>query len=132
MIILFLTFYTSVFVPFNVAFKPKAMENWLQLVVDNIVDVFFFLDVVLNFHTTYVNPAGEVISDPKLIRRNYLRSWFFIDLMSCLPFDIFYAFQGKHFNFEYKKIKITQTIFSFFIDAEDVGQNFYFHFKYTE
>jgi len=63
------------------------------LVVDSIVDVVFFLDIVLNFHTTFVSHTGEVISDPKLIRINYLKSWFLIDLLSCLPYDIFNAFQ---------------------------------------
>ena len=37
------------------------------LVVDSIVDVIFFIDIVLNFHTTYVGPGGEVVSDPKVI-----------------------------------------------------------------
>lgn len=79
--------------PFNVAFKSKTMDDIPLLVVDSIVDVVFFLDIVLNFHTTYVSQTGEVISDPKLIRLNYLKSWFVIDLLSCLPYDIFNAFQ---------------------------------------
>ena len=48
--------------------------------------------LVLNFHTTYVGPGGEVVSDPKIIRVNYLKSWFLIDLLSCLPYDVFNAF----------------------------------------
>lgn len=69
------------------------MDDVPLLVVDSIVDVVFFLDIVLNFHTTYVSQTGEVISDPRLIRLNYLKSWFVIDLLSCLPYDIFNAFQ---------------------------------------
>ena len=52
----------------------------------------FFIDIVLNFHTTYVGSGGEVVSDPKVIRINYLKSWFVIDLLSCLPYDVFNAF----------------------------------------
>lgn len=84
-----------------------------MLVVDSIVDVIFFIDIgkrhfyyyyetvyicyifaciVLNFHTTFVGPGGEVVSDPKVIRMNYLKSWFIIDLLSCLPYDVFNAF----------------------------------------
>lgn len=92
-IILFLTFYTAVMVPYNVAFKNKTMENVALLVIDSIVDVIFFIDIILNFHTTFVGPAGEVVSDPKIIRMNYLKSWFVIDLLSCLPYDVFNAFQ---------------------------------------
>ena len=91
-IILCLTFYTAIMVPYNVALKNKTSEDVTLLVVDSIVDVIFFIDIVLNFHTTYVGPAGEVVSDPKVIRVNYLKSWFIIDLLSCLPYDVFNAF----------------------------------------
>lgn len=37
--------------------------------------------------------SGEVISDPKRIRKTYLKSWFVIDLLACLPYDVFNAFQ---------------------------------------
>ncbi|XP_077261138.1 potassium voltage-gated channel protein ether a go-go isoform X3 [Temnothorax americanus] len=91
-IILCLTFYTAIMVPYNVAFKNKTSEDVSLLVVDSIVDVIFFIDIVLNFHTTFVGAGGEVVSDPKVIRMNYLKSWFVIDLLSCLPYDVFNAF----------------------------------------
>ncbi|XP_013414999.1 potassium voltage-gated channel subfamily H member 1 [Lingula anatina] len=92
-IILILTFYTAVMVPYNVAFRSKTMDGVGLLVVDSIVDVVFFVDIILNFHTTFVGPGGEIVSDPKIIRMNYLKSWFVIDLLSCLPYDVFNAFQ---------------------------------------
>ena len=79
-------------VPYNVALKNKTSEDVSLLVVDSIVDVIFFIDIVLNFHTTYVGPGGEVVSDPAVIRVNYMKSWFMIDLLSCLPYDVFNAF----------------------------------------
>ena len=85
--------YTNILqVPYNVALKNKTSEDVSLLVVDSIVDVIFFIDIVLNFHTTYVGPGGEVVSDPAVIRVNYLKSWFIIDLLSCLPYDVFNAF----------------------------------------
>jgi hypothetical protein len=65
-IILCLTFYTAIMVPYNVAFKNKTSEDVSLLVVDSIVDVIFFIDIVLNFHTTFVGAGGEVVSDPKV------------------------------------------------------------------
>lgn len=91
--ILTLTFYTAVTVPFNSSFKSKTMDQVPLLVVDSIVDVIFFVDIILNFNTTFVGPSGEVVSDPKIIRMYYLKSWFVIDLLSCLPYDVFNAFQ---------------------------------------
>ena len=39
------------------------------LVVDSMVDVIFIADVVINFMTSIVSTGGEVIMDPKIIRR---------------------------------------------------------------
>ncbi|CAF1607826.1 unnamed protein product, partial [Adineta ricciae] len=76
------------------AFRSKSLDDVPLLVVDSIVDVIFFIDIILNFHTTYVHTkSGEVISDPKRIRKTYLKSWFVIDLLACLPYDVFNAFQ---------------------------------------
>jgi len=71
-LILLLTFYTAVMVPYNVAFHNKTLDSPAILVVDAVVDVVFFVDILINFHTTFVGPAGEVISDPRVIRLNYL------------------------------------------------------------
>ncbi|XP_076024162.1 voltage-gated delayed rectifier potassium channel KCNH5-like [Genypterus blacodes] len=94
-VILILTFYTAIMVPYNVSFKTRH-NNLTWLVVDSIVDIIFLIDIVLNFHTTFVGPSGEVISDAKLIRMNYLKTWFVIDLLSCLPYDIINAFEHVH------------------------------------
>uniref|UniRef100_A0A8C3AGK7 Potassium voltage-gated channel subfamily H member 5 n=1 Tax=Cyclopterus lumpus TaxID=8103 RepID=A0A8C3AGK7_CYCLU len=91
-VILVLTFYTAIMVPYNVSFKTKQ-NNLAWLVLDSVVDIIFLIDIVLNFHTTFVGPAGEVVSDAKLIRMNYLKTWFVIDLLSCLPYDIINAFE---------------------------------------
>ncbi|XP_010776011.1 potassium voltage-gated channel subfamily H member 5 [Notothenia coriiceps] len=91
-VILILTFYTAIMVPYNVSFKTKQ-SNLASLVLDSVVDVVFLIDIVLNFHTTFVGPAGEVVSDARLIRMNYLKTWFVIDLLSCLPYDIINGFE---------------------------------------
>ena len=51
-------------VPFNIAFKnrehpPRGFIDPMAL-MDSIVDVVFFADILLNFHTTFVGPGGEV------------------------------------------------------------------------
>ncbi|XP_061609146.1 potassium voltage-gated channel subfamily H member 5-like [Phyllopteryx taeniolatus] len=94
-IILILTFYTAIMVPYNVSFRTRQ-NNLAWLVLDSIVDIIFLVDIVLNFHTTFVGPAGEVISDARLIRMNYVKTWFVIDLLSCLPYDIINGFE--HFE----------------------------------
>uniref|UniRef100_A0A915PCA1 PAS domain-containing protein n=1 Tax=Meloidogyne floridensis TaxID=298350 RepID=A0A915PCA1_9BILA len=83
-------------VPFNIAFRhrdPTPLGIDYVILLDSVVDVIFFADILLNFHTTFVGPVGEVVIDPKAIRHNYFKSWFLIDLLSCLPYDIFYMFK---------------------------------------
>jgi potassium voltage-gated channel Eag-related subfamily H protein 8 len=46
---------------------------------------------VLNFRTTYVSRKGEVVSNSKSIAWNYFKSWFFVDAVAALPFDLLYA-----------------------------------------
>ncbi|KAI1895377.1 hypothetical protein AGOR_G00105660 [Albula goreensis] len=104
-VILILTFYTAIMVPYNVSFKTKQ-NNIAWLVLDSVVDVIFLVDIVLNFHTTFVGPGGEVISDPKLIRMNYLKTWFVIDLLSCLPYDIINAFENVD-EVSHKNLRLT-------------------------
>nr|XP_012142913.1 PREDICTED: potassium voltage-gated channel subfamily H member 8 isoform X5 [Megachile rotundata] len=48
-------------------------------------------DIVLNFRTTYVSRKGEVVSNSKSIAVNYVKGWFFVDLVAALPFDFLYA-----------------------------------------
>lgn len=55
--ILLLTFYTSLLVPYHAAFRSKSLDDVPLLVVDSIVDVIFFIDIILNFHTTYVHTS---------------------------------------------------------------------------
>ena len=51
------------------------------------------MDLAIIFLTTIVGPVGEVISDPKIIQMNYVKSWFAVDLLSCFPYDLItYAF----------------------------------------
>ncbi len=89
-VILGLTFYTVFMVPFNLAVYRTGYTTTSDitfLVVDSIVDVIFLIDIIFNFHTSFVGNDGAVIVDEAKIRSNYLRSGFAIDVMACLPYD---------------------------------------------
>ena len=84
-IILVLTLYTAVVAPFVVSFQYTSND----LVIFNIfVDMFFIVDVMLNFKTTYSGKEGEIVFDSKMICMNYLRSWFAVDFVAALPYGI--------------------------------------------
>lgn len=35
--------------------------------------------------TAYFNSQGELVVEPAEIRRNYLQTWFIVDVSSCFP-----------------------------------------------
>ncbi|XP_031563696.1 potassium/sodium hyperpolarization-activated cyclic nucleotide-gated channel 2-like [Actinia tenebrosa] len=77
--------------PVNIAFLSDDLSlHWL--VINGISDLFFLVDIFLNFRTGLVDPNNkdEVILDPAIIRITYLKGWFIIDLLSSLPFDYAY------------------------------------------
>jgi len=47
----------------------------------------FIADILINFRTTYLH-NGEVVSDPRKIAVNYIKTWFLIDAAAAIPFDL--------------------------------------------
>ena len=63
-VILGLTFYTVIMVPFNLAVYRTSFTtpgDITFLVVDSIVDIIFLIDIIFNFHTSFVGNDGAVI-----------------------------------------------------------------------
>lgn len=89
-LILIATFYVAVVVPYNASFVDEGHPR-ISVTSDVIVEALFIVDIVLNFRTTFVSKKGEVVSDSKAIALNYIRSWFVVDLLAALPFDLLYA-----------------------------------------
>ena len=58
------------------------------MVVDAFIDGMFFLDICLNFNTAYFDVRHEcyIYSRP-MIASHYLEFWFWVDLVSTIPFD---------------------------------------------
>ncbi|XP_064421690.1 potassium voltage-gated channel subfamily H member 4 [Latimeria chalumnae] len=94
-LILLATFYVAVTVPYNVCFTEKddnVSASRSTIVSDIAVEMLFILDIVLNFRTTYVSQSGQVVYDTRSICLHYVATWFFVDLIAALPFDLLYAF----------------------------------------
>uniref|UniRef100_A0A8C2H1K9 Voltage-gated inwardly rectifying potassium channel KCNH3 n=1 Tax=Cyprinus carpio TaxID=7962 RepID=A0A8C2H1K9_CYPCA len=96
-LILLATFYVAVTVPYNVCFSAPDdpdcdSTSRTTLVSDIAVEMLFILDIILNFRTTYVGPAGQVVYDARSICLHYCTTWFVLDLIAALPFDLLYLF----------------------------------------
>ncbi|XP_041671760.1 potassium voltage-gated channel subfamily H member 4 [Cheilinus undulatus] len=94
-LILLATFYVAVTVPYNVSFTPyedSVTDARSTIVSDIAVEMLFIVDMILNFRTTYVSQSGQVVYESRSICIHYATTWFFVDLVAALPFDLLYAF----------------------------------------
>ena len=53
-----------------------------------IVDSMFILDIIITFNSAYIDEADQLVTERKKIAVKYLKSWFFVDLISSFPFEI--------------------------------------------
>lgn len=71
--------------PYRIGFAVPP-ESTLEEVLDWIVDIFFYVDIFLNFMTAYYQD-DVLIEDRRKIARHYFKFWFWIDFLSAFPFD---------------------------------------------
>mmetsp|Transcript_6129 Transcript_6129/g.7413 ORF Transcript_6129/g.7413 Transcript_6129/m.7413 type:complete len:564 (+) Transcript_6129:936-2627(+) len=106
-IILALIFITSFTTPFAVGIMPGLRglpENPLHgfLFFGFVVSLIFWVDTFMNFFKAYRNPRGILVFDLKKIRRHYLRGWFLVDALGCVPADLIVLLasnDGEDLNF---------------------------------
>lgn len=80
--------WNSFSIPIEIAFQPSIADSWYYLAFNTIIDLIFFLDIIVTFRTTYISPSsGDEISEPKQIAKQYLKGRFWLDLLSTAPFD---------------------------------------------
>jgi len=79
--------FTAVTTPFRIAFTETDDLGWT--VVNYMVDSFFFIDIIFCFFSAYEDENEELVYDRWLIAKGYMKSWFFIDVMSIVPLSEF-------------------------------------------
>ena len=55
--------------------------------IDVLIDLIFFVDIIITFRTTFIDFKGREILNPKKIAINYLSGMFWIDLAATVPID---------------------------------------------
>jgi hypothetical protein len=78
--------YVSAAVPLRVCFGVEVALWSSTFFVETVVDLFFVVDVALNFRTAYYDEHGLRESRPNYIAAKYMKGWFPIDVVSCMPF----------------------------------------------
>ncbi|KAL1503852.1 hypothetical protein AB1Y20_012316 [Prymnesium parvum] len=81
-----LVLFTLISLPYRIAF----ILDWslFLTVIDLLIDIFFIVDLPLNFITAH-RVKDELVTSYREIAKLYLRSWFAVDLIASIPIDWF-------------------------------------------
>jgi len=85
LIAVLLVLVSCLLVSYQFAFQHRV--HLIGSLIIYLIDLFFLIDIALNFRTTY-RYQGVDVTDPAKIARHYRRGRFPIDLLANLPFDL--------------------------------------------
>ena len=78
--------YTAYVTPYEVAFLQTKFDP--MFIVNQVVNISFLLDMFKTFMTAYLDREHSTLQgNPWKIAKAYFKSWFWVDLVSILPFD---------------------------------------------
>ena len=79
--------YTATIMPFRLAFiQAPTNSDWFW--AETIIDIFFFMDIVVNFVSAYYDSEGKLVVNRKQIFAMYAKSWMLFDISACLPMHL--------------------------------------------
>jgi CRP-like cAMP-binding protein len=71
--------------PYRLCFDSPA--SGIMFVWETIINVYFLIDVCLNFFVSYLTPEGQVVRSHRDVVKNYLTGWFLVDVAASIPVD---------------------------------------------
>jgi len=66
-------------------FLDAEAESWQY--IDIATDILFWIDLIMNFISSYNDEDGKIVKLRRTIFMNYLKGWFTVDFLSCLPLN---------------------------------------------
>ena len=79
----------SVFItPYTLAFPNTQDDDKSFGYFLNFIDIMFYIDLFATFFKAYQREDFAMEHDLKNVAVNYIKGWFFLDLISVLPFDV--------------------------------------------
>ena len=86
--------YNCITIPFQIAFLNNAEDEGLELPaagvlnsLDLVIDIHFWIDMLITFRTTFYDSDNELVTDQKVIAALYARGWFPLDLCATFPWE---------------------------------------------
>ena len=80
-----LLMYIAIVLPYRLGFDDSVLLWSFWFFFDLAVDIYFMIDLFVNFRTAIITSDGDILYHPNDVARAYLLGWFPIDFTSCLP-----------------------------------------------
>lgn len=77
--------YTITYLPYKVCFLDDSTT--FLYYYELLMQIFFSIDIFITFFTAYYNENNVLVTSKIQISLNYLKTWFAIDLIACIPFS---------------------------------------------
>ena len=113
-------FYVAILTPLRIGFNIEVegpgrgspvSATW---VFELVVDVYFIADIFINFRTAFESSDRFIERRVEVIKWHYIKTWFFIDLIACLPINyvwlIITAAQGESGADSKANLKVIKVI----------------------
>lgn len=101
-------FYQSLAIPFLLTFDVEDTTFWD--LIENALKVFFIADITITFNTAFYK-GGAVVFKRIQIAKNYIKGWFFFDLVASFPLEeLLTLFEYEHGDAVYNAAQIVRVI----------------------
>ena len=81
--------YNAIAIPYRICFDVIATTDEGIFWFDRCVDLVFIIDVIINFYTGYVRTKdNQVELTPSKVKWNYFKTWFLVDFLSSIPYEL--------------------------------------------
>ncbi len=84
-------FFTATVTPYEVCMMWGDTEMDTLFWTNQLINGIFIVDIIFNFllpYTESIRLGGGTVKDHRKIARRYIRSWFFLDIISVFPVDV--------------------------------------------
>lgn len=84
LILLFVLYY-ALLIPLQLAYELRTSVG-----LEIFIDFLFMFDIMVNFRTTFYDEDNQIVLDARVVARRYLRSWFGVDLVASMPYNLIF------------------------------------------
>lgn len=88
--------FTCFVTPVRISFVEEDTTEWTITLLS--MDAMFFIDMLIIFNSAFYTEEFTLVQDRKAIAKNYIKTWFAIDLLAILPIEFFFRGGGSRAN----------------------------------